>query len=365
MLEKVSITINNDKFNKVIIISDTKDIVCDFSNLYKAMKECRKGVMWKDSVARYSNNGLVSILQLRDSLLGGTYKINDYHQFTIHEPKKRDIVSTGFKDRVFQRSLCDNYLYNEITKSFVYDNGACQIGRGTDFTKDRLTCHLQRYYRQQGQDGYVLNCDFKNFFGSTPHYVAKDAMAKLVKDKWALGHVYDIIDSYDQGNQTGLGLGSQVTQLIQLAVLNNLDHMIKENLKIKGYVRYMDDLILIHHDKEYLKHCLGEINKRVVGMELTLNVKKTQIHKLEQGINFLGFKFILTDTGKVLKLISKENIKKRKRKLRKYKKLVSEGRMTREKADECYIAWKAHAEKGDSYLLLQRMDKYYNDLWKE
>lgn len=117
-------------------------------------------------------------------------------------------------------------------------------------------------------------------------------------------------------------------------------------------------------DKEYLKYCLVEINEQVKDMGLTLNAKKTQIHKLEQGINFLGFKFVLTDTGKVLKLISKENIKKRKRKLRKYKKLVSEGRMTKEKADECYIAWKAHVKKGDSYLLLQKMDKYYEELWR-
>ena len=90
------------------------------------MKKCKKGVMWKDSVSRYYNNGLVSILKLANSLEDNSYKIDKYYEFTIYEPKRREIVSTRFKDRIFQRSLTDNYLYNKITNRFIYDNGACQ-----------------------------------------------------------------------------------------------------------------------------------------------------------------------------------------------------------------------------------------------
>lgn len=346
---------------------DVRQEVCDFGNLYKAMKKCKKGVMWKDSVARYANGGLISVLKLQDNLINDSYKIDAYHEFTVNEPKKRDIVSTKFKDRVFQRSLCDNYVYSSIANSFIYDNGACQIGRGTDFARQRLVCHMQRHYRKHGMEGYVLNCDFKNFFGNTPHCVAKEVMAKHIKDRWALDHVNKIIDSFDQGDDldVGLGLGSQVTQLVQLAVLNDLDHIIKEKLRIKGYLRYMDDLILIHSSKRYLNHCLDEIEKQVEKLDLTLNERKTQIYKISQGINFLGFKFKLSESGKVIKTLNKKNIKKRKRRLRKYKKLVDEGKMTKEKADECYESWKAHAQKGNTYRLLQRMDEYYESLWRE
>lgn len=340
-----------------------RNIVCSFDNLYKAMTKCRKGVMWKDSVARYSNNGLVSILKLYNSLQDGSYKIDDYQYFTIYEPKKREIVSTRFKDRVFQRSLCDNYVYEALTKGFVYDNVACQIGKGTDFAIDRLNCHLQRFFRKYGLDGYVLKCDIKNFFGSTPHATAKKAVRKRVKDKWACSCVEDIIDSYGPG--VGLGLGSQVTQLIQLAVLDDLDHFIKEVLRIHQYIRYMDDFILLHRGKAYLKYCLAQIEYQLSRLGLRLNKRKTQIHPIRQGINFLGFKFRLTETGKVLRLLDKGNIKKRRRKLRKYRQLVDIGLMTREKADQCYESWKAHAEKGSSYWLLQRMDKYYESLWEE
>lgn len=331
------------------------------------MKKCKKGVVWKDSVSRYYNNGLVNILKLGNSIENETYKIDDYYKFTIYEPKKREIVSTKFKDRVFQRSLTDNYLYDEITNSFIYDNGACQIGKGTDYAMDRLSCHMQRYFRKYGLDGFVLKIDMKDYFGSTPHCVAKATLRYNVNDKWTLSHTDKIIDSFDQGKDPdiGMGLGSQITQLTQLAVLDKLDHYIKEELKVKYYIRYMDDLVLIHHDQGYLKECLIKIRANVEALGLRLNAKKTQIFLLKQGINFLGFKFKLTENGKVIRLLCKENIKIRKRKLRKYKSLVYNGKMTRDKANECYESWKAHAGKGNSYNLLKRMDEYYSNLWEE
>lgn len=331
------------------------------------MKKCKKGVTWKDSVSRYYNNGLVNILKLTNSLEDNSYKIDKYYVFTIHEPKQREIVSTNFKDRVFQRSLTDNFLYDVVTNSFVYDNGACQIGKGTDNAMDRLNCHMQRYFRKHGTDGFVNKVDMKDYFGSTSHKVAKETLRYSISDEWVLSHTDKIIESFNQGEnpEVGMGLGSQITQLTQLAVLGKLDHYIKEELGIKYYIRYMDDLVLIHHDKDYLKECLDKITVNVESLGLKLNAKKTQIFPLKQGINFLGFKFKLTETGKVIRLLLKENIKIRKRKLRKHRDLVNKGKMTREKADKCYESWKAHAKKGNSYKLLERMDEYYKNLWKE
>jgi len=330
------------------------------------MLKCRKGVMWKDSVSRYVNNGLVSTLKLLNSLKNEKYEIDDYYKFTIHEPKEREIVSNRFKDRVFQRSMVDNYLYGVITKGFIYDNCACQVGKGTDFARNRLKCHMQRFFRKHGLDGYVLKCDIKNYFGSTNHNKSLSFLKKYVNNSWVFEHLQAIFDSYsDKDNPgVGIGLGSQVNQLTQLLFLSELDHCIKERLRIKQYIRYMDDFILIHPGKEYLRGCRYEIKNYLDSLELRLNNKKTQIFPLKQGINYLGFKFKLTNTGKVLMLLNKENIKKRKRKLRKYKKLVNKERMTREKADQCYESWKAHAKKGNSNRLLQGMDRYYANLWE-
>ena len=151
--------------------------------------------MWKDSVSGWVSNGLINCAKLNHELQNGTYKISKYTEFTIYEPKKRDIVSTRFRDRVFQRSMCDNYLYKEITKGFIYDNGACLVGKGTDFSRKRLRACLQKYYRKYGTNGYVLKCDIKNYFGSTSHEIAYSAVNRRISDEWVKKKVKDIYNT--------------------------------------------------------------------------------------------------------------------------------------------------------------------------
>ena len=163
-----------------------------------------------------------------------------------------------------------------------------------------------------------MKIDIHDYFGSTPHEVAKAAVRKRVQSDWVYGQVCDIIDSFDQiSPDKGMGLGSQVTQLVQLAVLDDIDHYIKEGLRIKHYVRYMDDFVLFHEDKNYLLQCKQEIIKRLAALGLSINTKKTCVQKMGTGIHFLGFSFRITESGKVVKTVLKKNIKKEKTKLKK------------------------------------------------
>lgn len=362
-------------------MSDIKNLVCDFDNLYVAMNRCKKGVIWKDSVAGWVKNSIRNCRKLEESLFCGKYKIDSYTVFVIYEPKRRVIVSTRFKDRVFQRSLCDNYLTKEISRHFIYDNGACLKGKGTDFSRKRLCCHMQKFYRKHNNSGYVLKLDLHNYFGSTHHSVAKASMLKRLNSKWAYDEVCRIIDSFNQGEtpDVGLGLGSQVTQLIQLAVLDDLDHYIKEKLKIKHYVRYMDDFVLLHEDKSYLRYCYSEIVKKIEKLGLELNAKKSQLFPIKQGIKFLGFRFNIADGGKIIKKILPEKIKKERRKLRKQVQLVKIGKLSRESVDDGFRAWVAHVSgktaankkgqpfslKTDNYFVIKNMKEYYRSLWKK
>lgn len=125
------------------------DEAIQFGALYKALKKCCRGVRWKPSTAGYEHYALANTYRLRQELLHGSYKLSSYQRFTIREPKVRDIVATRLRDRQFQRALCDAVLYPSITRSFIYDNGACQRGKGVDFALDRMTAHLQQYYREQ------------------------------------------------------------------------------------------------------------------------------------------------------------------------------------------------------------------------
>lgn len=342
-----------------------KEKICSFEELYKAIFICKRNVMWKDSVAGFVKNALVNCYNLHQELMNDTYKLSPYSVFVVHEKKTRTIVSTRMRDRVVQRSLCDNYLTEYLTKSFIYDNCACLPGRGTDMARNRLKCHLQRFYRKHGLNGWVLKVDIHDFFGSTSHDVVKAAVAKRIPDQWVREQVYRIVDSFTHiAPDRGMGLGSQITQLVQLAVLDDLDHYIKEVLRIKGYVRYMDDFILIHEDKNHLQYCQQEIIRILADLGLGVNEKKTGIQPVRNGIHFLGFSFRLTDTGKVLQTVLHKKVSKERRKLRKLVDRVNAGEMTKQHVDECYQAWRAHVEKGNCQSLLSRMDSYYVNLYK-
>lgn len=357
-----------------------REVACDFENLYNAMNVCKTNVMWKDSVAGWVKNGLINCAKLESQLQNNTYSIDKYSRFTIYEPKQREIVSTRFKDRVFQRSLCENYLTEQISKSFVYDNGACLRGKGTEFTRSRLIAHIQKFYRKHGRNGYVLKCDISNFFGSTPHSVVKEKVRKLCDDDWAYSEVCRIVDSFgtEDNPHVGMGLGSQITQLCQLAVLNDIDHGIKERKRIKHYSRYMDDFVLIHESKEVLKDCLQYIREELEAMGLKLSDKKTQIFPITQPIHFLGYSFRLTETGKVVKKVLPKKVSHERRKLKRMVGLVNDGRITRDKVNQCFASWLAHAtaepsnqRKGtpfigrtNNYFMVEQMKQYYKSLWE-
>lgn len=130
---------------------------------------------------------------------------------------------------------------------------------------------------------YILKCDVQKFFASIDHDILKNKLQRKIKDKDALEIVYKIIDSY----KIGLGIGNMTSQVLAVFYLNDLDHYIKEELKIKYYVRYQDDFILLHESKEYLKECLEKIKKFLEKEKLTLN-KKTRIYNSNGNIIFLG-----------------------------------------------------------------------------
>lgn len=358
---------------------DIRETICDFKNLYNALQICKRNTQWKDSVAGHLNNSLINIYKLKERLDNDKYKISPYSEFIIYEPKERHIQSTRIADRVFQRSLCDNYVSKEITKGFIYDNCACLKGKGTEFARRRLKRHLQVHFRKYGLTGGVLKCDLKNYFGSTLHSVAKEAIEKRVANKWVVGELFRIVDSFGHGEPIGIGLGSQVSQLIQLAVMDDIDHYIKEKLHIKTYVRYMDDFILIHPDKEYLKECKKKIREMVEAIGLTLNKKKSQVNDITQPIHFLGFSYKLTATGKVVVRVLPAKISHERRKLKKQVERVKAGIMTKEQVDDCYKSFKAHVSgrrygknrrkrrpvmRRNTHNAILKMDKFYKKLWE-
>lgn len=339
------------------------ELVAGFDALYESKQKCIHGVIWKDTPAEFFLNGIEETLKLERQLQNGSYKQRKPKKFRISYPKARDIVSVSFRDRVFQRSFNDNVLYPRVSRSFIYDNCACQKGKGPDKARDRMKCFLQRHFRKYGIEGYILKCDIKGYYPNMSHKVVKDCFFKVIQG-WSYEQALTVLDGQYDG-ETGYNPGSQMIQIAGIGILNSVDHYIKEELGIKHYIRYMDDFILIHHDRQYLLECMVKIEQKLGELECHFNREKTGVTKLSDGLLFLGFHFRLTKTGKVIMTINSNNVKHERKKLRKMVHKARKGEMCREKVDECYNAWKNHAGKGNSYKLLQRMDKYYQELWSE
>lgn len=336
--------------------------VIGFEALYESMCRCKKGVSWKDSVASYYLNGVERTINLSKQLTDGTYRASPPVHFTIHAPKEREIASIKFRDRVYQRSLNDNAVYPVMSRSFIYDNFACQKGKGTDAARNRLKDFLQQYYRKHGHNGYVAQFDIHGYYPTMSHEIAEGLFRRKLPP-----NIYEMVETilheqYD--GDRGYNPGSQLIQIAGISALDDFDHFVKEQLHAKYYIRYMDDFLIISADEAYLKMCMGVMIGKLEQMRFTLNEKKTRIYPLSEGIEFLGFKYILTETGKVLMLIRPENVKRERRKLRRLVEKSKRGDLPREKVDESYAAWRNHASKGNTYQLLQRMDAYYSELWR-
>lgn len=330
------------------------DKAISFEGLYKGLKAACRNVRWKDSVIRYEAYGLRNTYKLRQALLNNTYEISPYQVFQVHEPKERTIYAPRLIDRQLQHALCDNGLYDDIAEHFIRDSMACQRGRGTDDALQRFKVHLSRYWRQYGNEGWVLKCDIHHFFPTTPHKVVKQFARKYISDSQAADMVCRIIDSFP--GEVGLGLGSQISQIMELLVLSELDHFIKEKLHIKYYIRYMDDFILIHSDKQYLEYCLAEINKQIIALGLELN-KKTTLQPLSQGVVFLKWHYYIKPTGAIILKMNKKKLSKQKRRMRKMLPLC--GAL---KVRESLVSFLANAQRGNTHHTQYYMKQYYREL---
>lgn len=333
----------------------------NFNSLYESMEKCKKGVLWKDSAAAFWLNGLENIIKLNDEIQNGTYRPRRVHKFRITSPKPRDIISIGFRDRVYQRALNDLAVYPSASKSFIYDNMACQKRKGTDLARERLKYFLHKMYRKYGNDFYVLQCDIKGYYPNMRHDVVAAKFRRFLDDSTHERCMAVLNSQYE--SDVGFNPGSQMVQIAGISVLDDLDHCIKEKLRIKYYLRYMDDFILLSGDKEWLESCKYTIEAELSKIGFELNEKKTKIYPISKGILFLGFTFRLTKTGKVLMAVGSKNVKRERKKLYRLVASAKLGKISKAKVYNCYNCWKNHASKGNSFELIQRMDKYFKSLW--
>ena len=341
----------------------SRETIISYDALYESMMRCRRGVNWKPSVAGFCLHASERITKLSDELKRGTYKPHSPRPIKITYPKPRDGLCICFRDRIYQRALNDLALYPMVVRTFIYDNAACQKGKGTDFARERLKKFLRTHFHHYGNKGYAAHIDVSGYYPNMRHDVAFAALRKrLPPDIYEMA--VEALDGQYAG-AVGFNPGSQMVQIVGLAALDDLDHYIKETLRVRHYLRYMDDFILIGNDYAQLADQVQAIVTELGKLGFRASPKKTKIVPVSEGFTCLGFTFRLTETGKVLLLIDPQNVKHERRKLKKLVRLSRAGVMPREEVDHCLQSWLAHAAHGDTYKVAQRMKIYYANLWRD
>lgn len=331
--------------------------ICDFQNLYKAHTVARLSKRDNKEVILFEMNLSENLTGLSQSLKDKTYRISGYYDFMVYDPKERKIHALHYRDRVVQHCLCDEVLAPLIDKKLVYDNAACRLGKGTHFAIGRVSKFLHEFYNKNGTQGYFLKCDIRKFFDNIDHEILKSKLRKIITDENILWLLDMIIDSFEKSPGKGLPLGNQTSQWFALYYLDCIDRIIKEQFRIKYYSRYMDDMVLIHPEKEYLKQCRASLIE-CAARELKLEFnEKTQIFPIKNGVDYLGWHIYLSDSGKVIRKIKQQTKYKYKRKLKYMQYAYAKDKMSFEDISQVITSYHAHLDYGHTYQLQKNLLK--------
>jgi RNA-directed DNA polymerase len=258
------------------------DGIIAFENLRQSAIRASKQKKNRLSVAAFLFNYEAELLQLQKELIEGVYSPGRFHQFSIYDPKERQICVAPFRDRVLHQAICA-VLEPILDKRYIFDSYVCRKGKGTHRALDRCQVFTRQYT-------YFLKCDVRKYYDTINHDVLKSLIRSIIKDHRAIKLLDRIIDHY-QVLGKGLPIGNLTSQHFANLYLNGADHFIKETCKMRGYIRYMDDLVLFSDSKQTLHVSLfGLENYLKSERKLALKENKTIIAPVTQGIPFLGFR---------------------------------------------------------------------------
>jgi hypothetical protein len=331
-----------------------------FPLLYDAHRQTRRGKRERREVVRFELDLGANLLRLSDQLSRGVYRPKPYTRFTIFEPKRREVFAPRYGDRVVQQALADHVLKPTLEPRLIFDNAACRVGKGTDFALDRVTGFLRACFQRHGRDAFILKYDIRRYFVSIDHDVLKAKLWRVFTNPKQRRLLEVIVDSYEAADGVGLPLGNQASQWFALYYLDSLDRLIKERLRVPWYSRYMDDGVLIHPDKAYLRRCLAQMEEHVAGLGLEFNAK-TQIFPVSAGVNYLGWHLYVTDTGKVVRRLDSAKKATLARHLGRMHEEHAAGEMSVDQLKQRLTSIGAHLERGNTWGL--RRDLLHEHPW--
>ena len=363
----------------------TPDKVFSYKNFIVSARKSYKGMSWKASVQNHMLGPISKTYKDYKAIKAGIIPgCASGREKTITERgRTRIITPVNIRGRVLQKVPCDNALVSVIRTKLIYDNGASLKGKGVEFTRRRIKKFLCRMIKKFGDDFYVLTFDFSNFFGSIPHRECRRMMEKYFREDFVdlvmgiiknpfRGKCRKIKDKaarkqrmreLDADQTIGICLGNEESQPMALLVPSEIDHYIKDRLRIKCDSRYMDDGIIMAKTKNQLTDILCGIKSIAERLGLKLSEKKTRIAKARKGFTFLKIKYNVSKTGKIIRRLTKKGIVTMRRKLKKFQRKLKAGEMTLTDINNSMQSWMQHAKSARSFKTTSRMKKLYKKLF--
>lgn len=261
-------------------VNHLSGLVAAPENLRLAFWKARKGKNYAKEVTAYRDNLQANLIQLRKQILSGLVDVGCYRFFKVFDPKERQICASAFSEQVLHHALM-NICHDRFERVQVYDSYACRKGKGTYAAINRA----KKFTRKSD---WFLKLDVRKYFYSVSHEVLQAQLEHVFKDYRILEIFEKIIASYKVQTDCGLPIGNLTSQYFANHYLSGLDHFVKEALRIKAYVRYMDDMILWHHDKTILKQARDAIRDYVY-TKLHCELKPALLNRTARGLPFLGY----------------------------------------------------------------------------
>lgn len=304
--------------------------ICNIQNLHESYYKASKGKRQSAEYLSFRQDAEKKLEELRQDLLQENYTAGAYRQFTIIDPKERIISAAPFKDRIIHHAII-NVLEPVFERQFIYHTYACRKGKGTHAAA--------RYaFKCAGHSAYFLKLDVRKYFDSIDHTVLKSLLCMIIKDRRCLELLFSVIDSYTSCHAVpdsasrGLPIGNLTSQFFANQYLSPLDHFILEQLKPKGYVRYMDDMVLFADSLAELKGAFMEV-EGFCCEKLNFLLKEPVFGKTIHGVPFLGWRI----TGRGIFLLGKTKLRMKK-KLNQIQAECDGGKISDEKASERAMA---------------------------
>ena len=254
-----------------------------FESLCQAAHLAARGLWRRRSVASFLLDLEPEVLALQRELLDGRYRPRPFRSFVITDPKPRVISAAAFRDRVVHHALCAA-MEPTFERYAIFDSYACRRGKGNHAAVRRVQ-QLSRRFKWYGK------LDVRHFFENVDHAVLVGLLRRRFKDRRALEQSQVIVDAGGRIPGTGLPIGNLTSQHFANYYLGHLDHFTKETHRIRGWVRYMDDMILFGPDKSTVRERAARV-ETFLASELRLEVKQEAsiVAPVHTGVPFLGFR---------------------------------------------------------------------------